>query len=70
MSARWCFKCQELGHIASNYPNRKVKTLAEWKSIEQDDEERGREESVEDEKSLEEEVIGPDEGKHLSFSLY
>ena len=43
MSNRRCFKCQGLGHIASECPNRKVITLAEWTAVKEDFEEEERE---------------------------
>jgi len=45
MSNRRCFKCQGLGHIASDYPNREVITLAEWTPVK---EEFKEEEKVDD----------------------
>jgi len=39
MSNRRCFKCQGLRHIASDYPNRKVITLAEWTAVKENFEE-------------------------------
>ena len=33
MANRRCFKCQGIGHIASDRPNRKVITLAEWTKV-------------------------------------
>ena len=35
MSTRRCFKCQGLGQIASECPNRKVITLAEWRTVDE-----------------------------------
>jgi len=37
MSIIRCFKCQGLGHIATNYPNHKVITLAKWKAVEEEE---------------------------------
>ena len=39
MSTRRCFKCQGLGHIASECPNRKVITLAEWRAVDEQEKE-------------------------------
>jgi len=39
MSNHRCFKCQGLGHIASECPNRKVIALAEWAAVKEDFEE-------------------------------
>ena len=66
MSARRCFKCQGFGHIASDYPNRKVITLAKWESIGEDEEDGEKEENVKkEEESLGEEVTKPYEGEML-----
>jgi len=46
MSARRCFKCQGLGHIALDFPNRKVITLVEWDSVSEDEEEEENEENL------------------------
>jgi len=32
LNTRRCFKCQALGHIASDYPNRRIISLAEWET--------------------------------------
>jgi len=52
MSNRSFFKCQGLGHIASECPNRKVITLAEWAAVKEDFEEEGK--ACESEPELEE----------------
>jgi len=66
MSGKRCFKCQGLGNIASDCPNRKVISLAKWETIKEDDEDEGKEESVEkEEESPEEEVSGADEARCL-----
>ena len=66
MSTRRCFKCQGLGHIASDCPNRKVITLAEWESVKEEEKDEEEEEAVaEEEENPEEEVTGADEGEML-----
>ena len=66
MSTRCCFKCQGLGHLASDCPNRKVISLGEWESVKQEEKKEEDEETVEEEEeSLEEEVTGVDEGEML-----
>ena len=52
MGNRRCFKCQGLGHIASECPNRKVITLAEWAIVKEEFEEE--EKACESEPELEE----------------
>ena len=52
MSNRRCFKCQGLRHIASDSPNRKVITLAEWTAVKENFEEEENE--VENEPKREE----------------
>jgi len=37
MSARRCFKCQALGHIAADYPNQIVITLVEWEAMKEEE---------------------------------
>jgi len=46
-----------LAHIASDCPNKKVITLAEWESIRKDDEEEGREENMEGKKVRERSLL-------------
>jgi len=41
------FKCQGLGHIVANCPNRKVIALAEWEAAEEHEIEEENEEDVE-----------------------
>jgi len=67
MSTRRHFKCQGLGHIASDFPNRKVITLAEWRAMdEQEKEEEIEGESEENlEENLEEVEKEVDEGEML-----
>jgi len=57
-----CFHCQGLGHIASECPNKRIVSLAEYQaSFEEDQhEEEGGEDYVENVKEVEE---GPDEGE-------
>ena len=54
MNPRRCFKCQELGHIASNCPNQKVITLTEWETLKEDDLEGKKEEGEENQEESEE----------------
>ena len=58
-----CFKCQGFGHLASECPNRRYVTLAEWKATEevQVDEEVAHH----DEEELEEIMVEADEGDML-----
>jgi len=65
MSARRCFKCQGLGHIAADCPNRKVVTLAEWESLKEEEEEEPEEETEEEASTHEEVVEQADEGEML-----
>ena len=66
MSARRCFKCQGLGHIASECPNRKVVTLMEWQTEQNEGKKEEEEEAVEEEEEeVAEEVTGADEGEML-----
>jgi len=70
MSNRRCFKCQGLGHIASDYPNRKAITLSEWSAYsavkEVFEEEEMEEESEPDLEETQEKVVEEaDEGKLL-----
>ena len=57
MSARWFFKCQGLGHIASDCPNQKA-IMAEWETIKEEKEDVEEETVLEEETSPEEEVTG------------
>jgi len=58
MSSRRCCKCQGLGHIASDYLNHKVITLAEWAAVKVVFEEEEKEDDVEDElEETQEEVV-------------
>ena len=49
MNNRRCFKCQGLRHIASDCPNHKVITLAEWSAVKEVFEEEEKEDNYEDE---------------------
>jgi len=42
MAPRRCFKCQGLGHIASECPNRRIISLAEWEANKEEEEEEDR----------------------------
>ena len=57
---RRCFKCQGLGHISSECPNRKMVNLVEF-----DDHQEENEEDFCDNAELDEEMIYPDEGELL-----
>ena len=63
---RRCFRCQGLGHIASECPNKRIVTLAEFqasfKGLDGENEEQEEHGSKE---SLEEVEEGPDEGELL-----
>jgi len=66
MSNRRCFKCQGLGHIASDYPNCKVITLAEWSAVKEEFEEEEKEDDYENELEETQEVVKEaDEGELL-----
>ena len=66
LNPRRCFKCQGLGHVAADCPNRRVITLAEWDAVKEDVVEEETEESVETPEEEEEEVIAEaDEGELL-----
>ena len=55
ISVRHCFKCQVLGHIASDFPNRKFISSAEWETVKEEKKEEKEEQTVEeDEESPEE----------------
>ncbi|GKA88826.1 gag-pol polyprotein [Tanacetum coccineum] len=60
-----CFRCQGLGHIASEYPNKKMITLAEFEDGENSYAVDPSVESVVMIDHVEEEVVGPDEGACL-----
>ena len=67
MSNRTCFKCQGLGHIASDCPNQKVITLSEWSTVKEvfEEEEIEDESEHELEETQEEVVEETDEGELL-----
>ena len=67
MSNRRCFKCQGLGHIAYECPNRKVVTLAEWATVKEvfEEEENEDEDELETEEAHEEVEEEADEGEML-----
>jgi len=46
MSAGRCFKCQGLGHVATNCPNRKVIILVEWEAVKEEEKEVEPEEEL------------------------
>ena len=50
MSARICSKCQGLGHIPMDCPNRKVITFAKWEVVEEEEKEVASNEEVEENK--------------------
>jgi len=43
MNNRRCFKCQGLGYIASECPNRRFISLAEWETCKEEEEEEEKE---------------------------
>ena len=62
----WCFRCQGLGHIASECPNKRVVTLVEYQaSFEELEEEEEEEKEVYLGNNMEEVEEGPDEGEML-----
>ena len=63
-SFKRCFRCQGLGHIASECPNKRVVTLVEYQAH-IDEEEREEETELSLSESIEEVVEGPDEGELL-----
>jgi len=66
MNPRRCFKCQGLGHVATDCPNRRVITLAEWDAVKEEVAEEEKEESIEILEEEEEEIIAEaDEGEML-----
>jgi len=62
-----CFKCQGLSHIASECPNRKIITLAEWDVIKEAEVEGEKEVHLmeEQDESQEEVVQEADKGEML-----
>ena len=67
MSNRRCFKCQGLGLIASDCPNRKVITLSEWSALKElfEEEENEVEREPELEETQEEVMEEADKGELL-----
>ncbi|XP_022032947.1 uncharacterized protein LOC110934061 [Helianthus annuus] len=59
--SRRCFRCQGLGHIASECPNKRVITLAEFEALS----EPKFDEEPNHQRDKEEVVIGPDDGECL-----
>jgi len=47
MNPRRCFKCQGLGRIVADCPNRRVITLVEWDAVKEDVVEEEKQEDVE-----------------------
>ena len=67
MNHKRCSKCQALGHIAADYPNRKVITLAEWDTAKDEVAEEEKEEDLESQEEEEQEEVIADahEGEML-----
>jgi len=57
MNARRRFKCQGLGRIAADCPNRRVITLAEWDAVKDEVVEEEKDEDVESPEEEKEDVI-------------
>jgi len=68
MSNRRCFKCQGLGHIASDCPNHKVITLAKCSAVKEEFEEEEKEDDFEDElEETQEEVVEEADEREMWF---
>jgi len=46
MGNKMCFKCQGLGHVAADCPNKRVITLVEYEAIKEEKIEEEQEEDV------------------------
>jgi len=67
MSLIRCFKCQGLGHIATDWLNRKVITLAEWGAAHKEEKDTEPEAELEGDEGESQEgcLAEPDEGEML-----
>jgi len=62
---RRCYKCHDLGHIASDCPNRRLITWQKYQEAQEEEIEEEREVCLMEEQEEEEVVAEPDEGEML-----